>query len=210
MNNEQLTAHYMEMLENHQLSLIAEGDGFYSFYLKNPSEGRMCSCLITFSPEGITITGDLTPERNGTCSVYAKGLGWFSGTLSPGYLAEKFLVEKFTTEEAIRELKDNTHWLRDPEYHSFENEERELPKLIEDLEQLIYFLDGSGKPEHEIYEFFCDHDICTSDGIPGWNYLPREICLLSAIQTKFSSLIGGFWERYNKEKESEEILSESE
>lgn len=199
----------MEMMENHQLSLIAEGKGFYSFYLKDPSKGRMCSCLITFSPEGITITGDLTPERNGTCSVYGKGIGWFSGTLSPRYLAEKFLVEKFTTEEAIRQLKDKNHWLRDADYHSFENEKKELPKLIEELDQLIYFLDGSLKPEYDIYEFFTDHDICTADGIPGWNYLPREICLLSAIQIKFASLIGDFWKQYNEKEESAALASEA-
>lgn len=210
MDNEQLTAWYMETFKDHQLSLIAEGDGFYSFYLKNAAKGRMCSCLITFSPEGITITGDMTPERNGTCSVYGKGLGWFSGTLSPDYLASKFIDEKFTTEEAIRQLKDKNHWLRDPDYHSFENEEKELPKLISDLENLIYFLDGSDKPQHDIYEFFTDNEICTADGIPGWNYLPREICLLSAIQMKFSSLIGGFWEQYNKEKDEAEILNEVE
>jgi hypothetical protein len=71
--------------------------------MKEPGMGRMQSCLIMFSPEGINILGDLCPgndARNSGVHAYGYGLDWFAGHLSWSYLCEKFLSKEWHKELA--------------------------------------------------------------------------------------------------------------
>jgi hypothetical protein len=99
--------HMKESLKDHVLVPVLPHKGAWaSFYLRKPGEGRMMSCLITFTPEGIVLQGDLTPGRTGNVSVPGYGLDWFAGQLSEDYLCEKFLERKWSsslTRRAIRE-----------------------------------------------------------------------------------------------------------
>lgn len=74
-------------------------------YLQRPGTSRMMSTLILFTPEGIALMGDLTPERNGSISACGYGEQWFKGQLSEGYLCEKFLDKKFSPKRALASLR---------------------------------------------------------------------------------------------------------
>jgi len=175
---------YQQTMARCELSEVSEKT--QSFYLKIPGEGRMESCLVTFTPEGIVIHGDLTPCRNGVISCYGKGINWFRGELSPCYLAEKFLEKGFHAKEAAKEMRDHQHWIHgDPEDDlstplTAEDWEKEVIELCDDLEY--------GDCTHQdLYEWLSDRDIDTDD-IPGWTYNPRDVKLLSAIQERFAEL----------------------
>lgn len=77
---------------------------FLSGYLGTPGTRRM-STLITFTPEGIVLQGDLTPERNGSISAHGYGAKWFAGELSESYLCSKFIEKRFSPERALDVIK---------------------------------------------------------------------------------------------------------
>ena len=77
-------------LADHVLEVVTLDTDLQAFYLKREGSGRMMSTLIIFSPEGITLIGDLVPCRHGCNSALGYGLRWFSDELSPDYLQEKF------------------------------------------------------------------------------------------------------------------------
>lgn len=88
--------------EEHVLEAVTIGNNLSAYYLKKPGDGRMCSTLIIFSAEGITIIGDMVPCRHGVNSSLGYGIGWFSDTLSPGYLGEKFAdVPSYSSHHAL-------------------------------------------------------------------------------------------------------------
>jgi hypothetical protein len=74
---------FRRQLDRHVLEIVQEGPTVSAYYLKEPGKGRMMSTLIVFTPEGIALMGDLTPEQNGSVSALGYGRDWFSGHLSP-------------------------------------------------------------------------------------------------------------------------------
>jgi len=100
---------YDEHLKDHYLEKVLDEPKFKAFYLKKQGYGRMESCLIMFSPEGISIHGDLCPGndvRNSGVHAYGYGLEWFAGRLSWSYLCEKFLSQDWHQELAVRDCRD--------------------------------------------------------------------------------------------------------
>lgn len=93
---------YKRLLENHCIKCELMKDNYQSYLLYQPGRGRIMSCLITFTPEGISITGDIAPLKNGVNSRPGYGKGWFSGNLSVDYLREKFSdVKKYRDDHAL-------------------------------------------------------------------------------------------------------------
>jgi len=102
------TLRFDEELKDHVLEQVLDQPGWKAFYLRMPDRGRMMSTCFIFSPEGIILTGDLTPARHGrgATSCYGYGLGWFAGRLSDSYLCEKFLEKGWHADLAAEDLRD--------------------------------------------------------------------------------------------------------
>ena len=77
-----LKDHTLEKVLDHPAE--KEKNHFEAYYLRPPEGGRMMSTLITFTPEGIVIMGDLCPDGSGVISCYGYGRKWFVGKLSGG------------------------------------------------------------------------------------------------------------------------------
>ena len=172
--------HMREALAGHVLCPVLDSGDFTAFHLKRVGEGRMMSTLIVFTPEGIVIQGDLTPERNGTVSNYGYGLGWFCGQLGEDYLCSKFLEKKFVPEFAMRGLRYEILQQRRDGY-------LEKDKARE-LWDSMRWLDDPISPERT-YKFWTDELRNDSgEGCPGYGYEPGEAGWLCAIQQRFSEL----------------------
>lgn len=114
---------YNAMFEKHFLEQVLDTEKFKAFYLKEPGMGRMQSCLILFTPEGIIICGDLCPgndPRNSGVHAFGYGLTWFAGHLSSGYLCEKFLSKEWHKELAIEDCRDRAEEILDGETIHFD------------------------------------------------------------------------------------------
>lgn len=164
------------LFDNHVLELIQEGK-ITGYYLREPGT-RNCLVLLTFSPEGITIAGDLTPETNGSVSTYGYGLDWFSRQSSEGYLCEKFLTQRWLPELAAAELRDPGGWFREQVVD--DNQMIELKLLANSLE-----VGECGA--FESIERLDDIGIECQD-VPGFGYDPKEASVLCAIQQTFRRL----------------------
>ena len=171
--------HMRQSLAGHVLEQVLDTEAFKAFKLRKPGDGRMMSTLITFTPEGIVIQGDLTPETNGTVSCYGYGLKWFSGRLSEDYLCGKFLQMKFVPEFVEPGFKrDIISKRRDGELTK--DGARELWDSIRWM--------GEITPEN-VYRFWADelgHE--DGEGCPGYGYEPGEAGWLCAIQQRFAEL----------------------
>ena len=136
---------YEEDLKNHYLEQVLDTPRFKAFYLKQPGMGRMQSCMILFSPEGINILGDLCPgndKRNSGVHAAGYGLDWFAGNLSWSYLCEKFLTKEWHQELAIEDcrrradeiMRGETSWFNhDEELEAIMDSRRDLAETIRDL-----------------------------------------------------------------------------
>ena len=154
-----------------------------SFRMARGAENNM-SCQITFSSTGITITGDITPERNGSTSCRGYDINWFAGELSPHYLADKFLTEKWQASVAAYSLKD-------PECYERENiaeREGDQTATLEQLDDLIKELTHGCMNQHEFWERYEALGLECYDGIPGVAYDMGELGWLCAIQQRFAEL----------------------
>ena len=173
-----------------QFQMEQVGDNQYRLY--KDKESRMESVFILFTkPEShIVIYGDLAPYMMyGIVSCTGYGKGWFSNTLSKGYLAEKFPLKA----EWIPELKDNL----------LKNLQNCLEDYAEDDEELK-------SSQKYLNDFFEEHDFdqespellykMEGDPIIGkvfdwewysemYGYNPRDYRLLVGIQKRFSELI---------------------
>src|ERR1700744_5534707 len=98
--------HMRESLAGHILEPHADHEKVKAFYLRRPGDGRMMSCLILFTVEGIVIMGDLTPCHNGVISCLGYGLGWFADRKSEDYLCEKFLRKEFVPKLALESFRE--------------------------------------------------------------------------------------------------------
>lgn len=136
---------YDDHFKDHVLTQVLDADKFKAFYLKNPKYGRMESCMILFSPEGINILGDLCPgndPRNSGVHASGYGLDWFAGGLSSSYLCEKFLGKEWhqeIAEEDCRVMADEImkgetgHFDRDRELEDTQDERIRLAEELRDL-----------------------------------------------------------------------------
>ena len=166
--------HMRDSFKNHRLELLSSGK-ITAFYMKEPNT-RMMGVLIVFTPEGIAILGDLTPERHGTVSCYGYGLYWFASHLSEDYLCEKFLEKKWVPEYAAETLRD-----------SYFRENLSAEKC-EELDKIANTIDGGEVDARFLHEGLCDLELYHGDLLPGYGYAPAEAGWLCAIQQKFSEL----------------------
>ena len=98
-----------DVLEAHLLEEVTQSTSpVRSFYLRPPSGGSRRATLLTFTPEGIAIQGDLCP---GTDGALAKGfdLAWFEGDVSEEDLCDAFLKKGFQLLAAARDLRTSRY-----------------------------------------------------------------------------------------------------
>lgn len=144
MSTHRLEYCYDEDLKNHYLEQVLDTPRFKAFYLKQPGMGRMQSCMIMFSPEGINILGDLCPgndKRNSGVHAGGYGLDWFAGKLSWSYLCEKFLTKEWHPELAIEDCRRRADEIMRGETSWF-NHDEELEALMGERETLASELWG--------------------------------------------------------------------
>ncbi len=176
-----------EMLESFaEHKLICEYEtGAFSVYRLVRLGTRVMSVQLSFSPEGTAIQGDLTPERNGSVSVFGCGQDWFTLQTPEGYLCEKFLTEKWLPSIAVAELLDSDGpWLVD--------RDTEQQEHIKDLSLAV---DGGDVGVEEFRTSLTE--VCGDlyDELPGYRYDPDEAGWLCAIQQTFRRL---YWARMEK------------
>jgi hypothetical protein len=181
----------VQMAENFKKYILephADYERLKAFYLKEPKHGRMGSCLILFTVEGIVIMGDLTPCQNGVISAYGYGLDWFAGQLSEDYLCSKFLTKEFVPELALQGFKERLlekrrlSGVRCPSLDDRFIDKftaREAWEYVEGMMQ-----DGMGRDEY--YRLYCE----TFNDSPecGYGYNRSDAAWLCAIQQRFSEL----------------------
>jgi hypothetical protein len=179
--------HMRESLAGHILEPHADHEKVKAFFLKGPKNGRMMSCLILFTIEGIVIMGDLTPCQNGVISTYGYGLSWFAGPKSEDYLCEKFLRKEFVPELAERSFKDQLLRYRRDEPERLSKEQAR--EAWDQVERLMY--DGMDA------RAFCDLYYDTFKDTPecGYGYNPADAGWLCAIQQQFAALYAEMLER---------------
>lgn len=183
-----------QQLAAHGIEPVEMGAKVQAFYLKKPGE-RCMSTLLLFTPEGIAIMGDLTPENYGTVCRERKSLGWFVGDLSPDYLCGKFLERKWTPEAAADALKDpKGPWL---DYGDINDDDpaaqqEKWEKVREIADEMV----GHGHGQEWLYDELTDLGFCIDDGLPGYDYLPGESHWLCAIQKRFAELYQAMQQSY--------------
>jgi len=163
---------------------------------------RFDSVLLTFTPEGIAIQGDLTPSTNGVVSARAHPLGWFVGNLGHDYLASKFLAKEWVAESAAEFMRELAH---EPEREAAELVEREtifpeatgkrratLLERAKRLREIAEDLDGGTMMLHELVEAL--NDLGIQYDSEGYTYPPNDVVILAAIQQRFAELYAqGDW-----------------
>ena len=164
-------------MKGHQLTSVCATLAVKSYRMATPNE-RAFSVLVTFTPEGIVLQGDITPTRYGTCSCTGYGLDWFAKPMEEDYLAEKFLQERYVHELA-REA-----FLLDIRGH---NEDADGPdKIDERLYMQRWDSELYEEDEEEAGELYKK---AFGRYPEGWLwYDPHESAVLCAIQLKFSEL----------------------
>ncbi len=91
-NQDQMIQQNDETLADHKLTVICDTKDVKCYRLGKP-DTIFYSCYITFTPDGISIAGDLTPSENADyCRGY--GLEWFTNQMDGSYLAQKFRLRK--------------------------------------------------------------------------------------------------------------------
>lgn len=182
----------IKRLENHYLKVVERTPNVEMYYLREPDQGRMMSTLIMFTPEGIVITGDLSPgpRSAGVISDLGYGIDWFAGRLDYAYLAEKFLDKQWDSEYSADVLRQHTKAGGVYEDWSKENKNavRDVAQCCENGEI------GPHQLAEELYNLG-DKDV---DGMPGSTYSESDLVWLSAIQQTFAKL-------YHQKLENQEL-----
>jgi len=168
---------------------------FEAYRLQIPGYGRMQSCMILFTPEGIVICGDWCPNDNqGLCSNYGYGLSWFVKKLGEQYLCEKFLHKEYLPEHA-REYVERRIEEINFDIADGERDEEDVEEKLDDLRSALA-ADSGTSTEGEYFgtlERFSelmgkteDWDALTDGVCMGYN--PRDAALLCGLQQTFSKL----------------------
>jgi len=179
-------AQVRERLTEHTLDELTPPDGkVRSFRMSKPGT-RIDSTLITFTPEGIAIQGDLTPGTNGAVSR-GKSLAWFAGELGYDYLAEKFLTKEWVAEYAAEAMIGEAESLdREAAEIDAEEERAPLAEKAERFREIADQLDDGAMMIHEFVEDLGEMGF-EYDG-EGYTYPPSDVVLLAAIQQRFAEL----------------------
>jgi hypothetical protein len=175
---------YKAVFAKHQLVEELRTADYVAFFMGQPFQGRMNSVRILFTPDGIALVGDHTPERNGTVSCMGYGEDFFRVPRGEYYLAEKFLSKKWVPElckEVLAlDLAEQDAKARDgvADWTDEQREEvRELLPLLGDM--------GREAVHDALNDAVAGH---YDEGPPGWDYDPREVGCLVAIQHRFAEL----------------------
>lgn len=176
-----------------QLTCELDTPKYKAFRMAKPGT-RMYCVLLTFTPEGITLSGDyrVTNDR-AVSSDPGLDLAWFAGELGSDYLASKFLRERWVPEQCVKEIEeladecnsDARAARADGDEEAAKLCAKRAAKLIElaiqvrtegllvDKDAIMYGLQKA-LPGH------CD--------FPGHTYDYMERASLTAIQEKFAAL----------------------
>jgi hypothetical protein len=196
---------YAELFQQHRLEIVLLTKDVQVFYLKQKPDSRMMSSMITITREGIALQGDVTPTRNGTCSVVGYGLGWFRGRLDYSYLAEKFLSEQWSPDLARENLQAEIKDMRESVSHTdverwrigiadFTGTEPDaLALFAEEAEQWDWFssfatFDQELPAYRDGKRLISPYDSEFTSAM-GYGYDPRATGILSAIQRRFKEEI---------------------
>ncbi len=166
-------------LADHRLRLLEETPTITAYYLEKPGEGRMMSTLILFTPEGIALMGDLTPERNGSISSIGYDRAWFAGKNNGDYLCEKFLPQQWVLDYALAELRDP-----DGEWQSYAGTD----SADSGLDDVILSLAAGERSWEWLHDELSELGFDMSEGVPGFGYEPTAAGWLCAIQRRFAEL----------------------
>lgn len=185
---------------HHTIRQLAGCTGdFQAFMLERPGHGRMGSCLVMFTPEGIVICGDWCPESNkGAVSNYGYGISWFASHLGEDYLCSKFLDQVYR--------RDKAHWYVADRVKDLEADDEDRSERREDLLHILKDalecddgtdIDGEhfGTEERfaELMTEADDYDALTDGVARGYDL--REAALLCVIQQRFAQLYQQLTER---------------
>ena len=168
---------------------------FEAYRLQIPGYGRMQSCMILFTPEGIVLCGDWCPNDNqGLCSNYGYGLPWFVKKLGEQYLCEKFLRKEYRPEYArdyvVHRIEEINFDIADGH-----RDEEDVKEKLDDLRSALAADDGTSTEgeffgTHESFSELMgkteDWDALTDGVMMGYN--PRDASLLCGLQQTFSKL----------------------
>lgn len=122
--------HMRADFSEHKLRTVCDTEDVKVFLLYREGTGIMRTQL-SFTPEGIHITGDVCLGRDnaGIGTRHFKPLGWFANpTLgaSQKYLCEKFLYKQFQLEAAVEDARFNAeHHAENALEDAWDDEERE-------------------------------------------------------------------------------------
>lgn len=167
----------------HTLQLDLLQPGYASFlFTQRPGYRGMHTCLITFLPTAIVITGDVAPGHNGIVSSRGYGMNWFRSQCDPRYLAEKFLSKRWVPEHCAESLQAQADDLRDTAAADGLPE----PEKAEKLRDLAASIRRGDMMADEVYDELQDLDMA-DDGLPGHWYDPWELATLAAIQERFAA-----------------------
>ena len=105
---EQEKARWREEFSRHELTLLCGDQWYTAIWLLRKPGTSVYSVHICFTPAGIVLTGDVMFGDSRAVATYpGYGVEWFASTLSPDYLAEKFLTKGWTQDRA----REDAAWL---------------------------------------------------------------------------------------------------
>ncbi len=182
----------VKRLENHYLEVVERTPNVEMYYLREPNRGRMMSTLIVFTPEGIVVTGDLSPSAGagGVTSWPGYGIDWFTGRLDFAYLAEKFLDKQWEPEYSAEILRQHTA-VRGL-YEDWSDDDKDA------VRKLAQRCENREVGPHQIVEQLYDLGDEDASGMPNLTYNEPDMVWLSAIQQTFAKL-------YNQKVEDQEL-----
>jgi hypothetical protein len=172
---------------NHVLARELDTPRYKGFKLYDPTQGRMGSIIILFTPEGIVLAGDGEITPHGTVSSFGYGLEWFAGKLAGGYLAQKFLQKRWVSDACAASIRDHADDLEKEDIP--DDDADRVAQKVATLRELATEIESNGLSEHDVYEALNDlDDACVDDGIPGHTYDHWEVAQLAVVQEKFAAL----------------------
>jgi hypothetical protein len=169
-----VTKEMRESFADHELTCEYEQGRFAVFQMARP-DTRVMLVQVSFSPEGIAIQGDLTPERNGSVSVFGYDLNWFTKETPEGNLCEKFLTTKWVPSIAIAGLLDRDGPFQKANYKG-------------DIDEITDSIAAGEFGADETHDVLTELNADWHDELPGYGYDPEEAGWLCIIHQTFRRL----------------------